>query len=183
MDLSDSIQANSEQVNAEDLLAGPVTAEITGVEKGTAEQPVFIHLDRFPGRTFRPAKSVRRILVAVWGSDSSVYVGRKLTIFNDPTVKWAGQAVGGVRVSHMSHITQPVTVALTVSRGKRAPFTVEPLEAPRDESGRDWLVELADAGGDPDLIAALGTAARAAHAGDTVLSVIRKAYQDAKDNG
>jgi hypothetical protein len=56
-----------------------------------------------------------------------VYVGRRLTIFNDPTVKWAGQEVGGVRIAALSHINKPLTVALTVSRGKRAPFTVEPL--------------------------------------------------------
>lgn len=127
MDLSPTTQANSEQVNAEDLIAGPRTVTITGVKKGTADQPVFIDLAEFPGRTFRPAKSVRRVLVAAWGPDSSAYIGRKLTIFNDPTVRWAGQEVGGVRISAMSHIDKPLTVALTVSRGKRAPFTVQPL--------------------------------------------------------
>lgn len=180
MDLSDSIQANSEQVNADDLLSGPVTATITAVEKGSAEQPVFIHLDQFPGRTFRPAKSVRRILVAVWGSDSSAYVGRQLTIFNDPTVRWAGQAVGGVRVSHMSHIEKPVTVALTVTRGKRSPFTVQPLTEPKDESGRDWLTELAKANGEGDKIHALGLEARAANALPAIRDVLWKAYQEAK---
>ena len=181
MDLSDSIQANSEQVNAEDLLGGPVTATITGVEKGTADQPVFIHLDAFPGRTFRPAKSVRRVLVAAWGSDSSAYVGRSVTIYNDPTVRWAGQAVGGVRISHLSHIDQPITVALTVSRGKRAPFTVQPIAEPRvDKSGRDWLAELAQTGGDIDLITALGKAAKEAGAGREVIATITKAYHDAK---
>lgn len=127
MDVGQSIAPNSEQVNAEDLIAGPRTVTITGVKKGTADQPVFIDLAEFPGRTFRPAKSVRRVLVAAWGPDSSAYIGRKLTIFNDPTVRWAGQEVGGVRISAMSHIDKPLTVALTVSRGKRAPFTVQPL--------------------------------------------------------
>lgn len=127
MDISDTIVANSEQINADDLLGGPVTATVTGVEKGTAEQPVFIHLAEFPGRTFRPAKSVRRVLVAGWGPEASAYVGRRLTIYNDPTVRWAGQEIGGVRVSALSHIDKPLTVALTVSRGKKAPVTVQPL--------------------------------------------------------
>ena len=35
--------------------------------------------------------------------------------------------MGGLRVSHVSHIDKPITVALTVTRGKRAPFTVQPL--------------------------------------------------------
>jgi hypothetical protein len=127
MNLSDTIVPNSAQLNAEDLFAGPTTVTITSVEAGTSEQPVFIHLAEYPGRTYRPAKSMRRVLVAAWGADSSVYVGRRVTIFNDPTVKWAGQEVGGVRIAALSHINKPLTVALTVSRGKRAPFTVEPL--------------------------------------------------------
>ena len=66
-----------------------------------------------------------------------------------------------------------------MTRGKRAPFTVDPLPVAKDESGRDWLVELAKAEGDADLIGALGTAAKAAGAAEPVLAVIRKAYHDA----
>jgi len=49
-----------------------------------------------------------------------------------------------------------------------------------DESGRDWLAELTDAQSDVDAIAALGSAARAAHATDQILAVIRGAYQEAR---
>jgi hypothetical protein len=35
--------------------------------------------------------------------------------------------VGGIRVSHLSHIDKPLTLALTVSKGKRAPYVVKPL--------------------------------------------------------
>lgn len=49
-----------------------------------------------------------------------------------------------------------------------------------DDSGRDWLVELADAQGDITAITALGSAARAAGAGDAILATIRAAYNDAK---
>jgi hypothetical protein len=52
-------------------------------------------------------------------------------------VKFGGQDVGGIRVSHMSHIDKRIVVALTVSRGKRVPYTVEPLKeatpAPKPE--------------------------------------------------
>lgn len=130
MDISSTIQPNSEQINAEDLIGGPATVTITGVEKGTAEQPVFIHTAEFEGRTYRPAKSMRRVLVAAWGAEAQSYVGRKMTLFNDPTVRWAGHAVGGVRISALSHIEKQLTVNLTVSRGKRAPFTVQPLAVP-----------------------------------------------------
>lgn len=135
VDISQTVQANSAQVNADDL-AAPMTVTITSVEEGTAEQPVFIHLAEFPGRTFRPAKTVRRLLIAAWGPQASDYIGRKITIFNDRTVRWAGQEIGGVRISHMSHIDAPLQVHLSVSRGKRAPYVVQPLpDAPKPATG------------------------------------------------
>ena len=133
MDVSETIAPNSEQVNAEDLIGGPQTVTITGVERGTKDQPVFIHLAEFEGRTFRPAKTVRRLIVAAWGSDSSTYTGRRLTIYNDPTVKWAGQEIGGVRISHMSHLNTPLEVLLSVSRGKRVSHIIQPLAEVKPE--------------------------------------------------
>ena len=50
-----------------------------------------------------------------------------LPIYGDASVRYGGKEVGGLRVSHVSHIDKPLTVALTVTRGKRAPFTVQPL--------------------------------------------------------
>ncbi|WP_411815600.1 hypothetical protein [Gordonia sp. SND2] len=128
IDLSTMIEARSDQVNAEDLIAGPVTVTITDVTRGNAEQPINLFTDVFgPRKSFRPGKSMRRILVAIWGPDGAAYVGRRLTIYRDPDVKFGGVAVGGIRISHASHIGEAQTVALTVTRGKRAPFTVRPL--------------------------------------------------------
>lgn len=127
MDISDSIVPRSDQANAEDFLSGPRTVTITGVNKGSAEQPVNIELAEFPGRPFRPSKTVRRILVNAWGAEASAYVGRRMTLYRDPAVKFGGLDVGGIRVSHLSHLDKPLTVALTVTRGKRAPYTVQPL--------------------------------------------------------
>ena len=79
------------------------------------------------GRPFKPCKSMRRVMVAAWGADASTYVGHRMTIYRDDEVRFGGQDVGGIRISHMSHIQKRVTVALTVTRGKRAPFAVEPL--------------------------------------------------------
>ena len=117
MDISETIVPKSDQLNAEDLLTGPRTFTVEKVTKGSAEQPVDIHLVEFPGRPFRPSKTVRRILVNAWGPEASAYVGRRLTLYRDPAVKFGGMDVGGIRVSHLSGIDKPLTVALTVSRG------------------------------------------------------------------
>ena len=146
MDISESLAANSAQQNADEYLAGPKTVTVSEVKKGTAEQPVDVHLVEFPGKPFKPAKSVRRVLAAAWGTDASQWAGRRLTIYCDPEVRYAGKAVGGLRVSHVSHIDKPVTVALTVTRGKREPFTVKPLAAPAPYTpSQDWHELMASA--------------------------------------
>lgn len=127
MDISRTIEADSTQVNADDLTEEPRVVTITAVTKGTADQPVNIELAEFPGRAYRPCKSMRRVIVAAWGPDASTYIGRKLAIYNDREVRWGGQAVGGVRIKAMSHLDKPLTLPLTVTRGKRAPYSVQPL--------------------------------------------------------
>ncbi|MFH5209235.1 hypothetical protein ACHIPZ_13675 [Antrihabitans sp. NCIMB 15449] len=122
-----SIEPRSDQLNAEDLLTGPRTVTIEKVASGSAEQPVNVHLAEFPGRPFRPSKTVRRIMVAAWGVDAANYAGHRMTLYRDPAVRFGGQDVGGIRVSHMSHIGKRITLALTVTRGRRSPYVVDPL--------------------------------------------------------
>jgi hypothetical protein len=69
-----------------------------------------------------------RVLVAMWGPDAKAYVGRSMTLYRDPNVKWGGLAVGGIRISHMSDIAEAKTMALTETRANRKPFTVKPLK-------------------------------------------------------
>lgn len=136
MDLSQTIAPTSDQLNSDDLIPGPRTVTIVEVRAGNAEQPVEIHTEEFPGRPFKPSKTVRRVLVAAWGKDSAAYIGRRMTLFRDPTVKWGGEAVGGIRVSHLSHIDKRLSIALTVTRGRRAPHVIEPLtEAAPEPAG------------------------------------------------
>ncbi len=126
LDLTESTRPKSDQLDAVDLLTGPRTFTIERVTKGNAEQPFNYHLAEFP-RPWRPGKSMRRVLLALWGKDAAAHAGRRLTLFCDPTVKFGGEAVGGVRISHMSHIDKPKSVPLIVTRGRSATFRVDPL--------------------------------------------------------
>lgn len=71
-----------------------------------------------------------RCLVAAWGPDAKAYIGRSVTLYRDPKVKWGGMEVGGIRISHLSHIERDMVMALTATKGKRAPYTVKPLTNP-----------------------------------------------------
>ena len=129
MDLTQTIIAKSDQLNADDLIAGPQTFTVTDVRMGDSEQPVCIVLAEWPAnRPFKPSKTVLRILVHAWGKESDDWPkGARMTLFRDADVKWAGQAIGGIRVSHLSHIDGKLKVALQESKGKKVLYTVEPL--------------------------------------------------------
>lgn len=135
MDMTASIIPKSDQLNADDLISGPVTVTVDSVTAGNAEQPVDVHLVEFPGRAFRPSKSMRRVMVAAWGAETSAYTGRRMTLYRDPSIKFGKDEVGGIRISHMSDIDKTLKIALTVTRGKREPFVVAALaDAPRAQA-------------------------------------------------
>lgn len=126
-DMTRVIIPKSDQINADDLLSAPITITITDVKVSPGqEQPVSIYFEG-SDKAYRCCKSMSRVLVAAWGPDASKYKGRSLTLYCDPKVKWGGMEVGGIRISHMSHIEAPMTMALTVTRANKKPFTVRPI--------------------------------------------------------
>lgn len=126
-DMSSVIIPKSDQISADDLIAGPRTITINDVKIVPGEQPVTIGYFGDEGRPWKPCKSMCRILVHAWGPDAKKYIGRSLTIYRDPTVKWGGMDVGGIRVSHLSDISSSLSLALTATRGSKKITTVKPL--------------------------------------------------------
>jgi hypothetical protein len=144
MNLNATIIPKSDQLNADDLIVGPRTIKITAVESGTPEQPVSIQYAGGTGRPYKPSKSMRRVLVALWGTDGNAYVGRSITLYRDPNIKFGGDPVGGIRISHASDIADPLCIALTESRGKRKPHRVEPLAAEPPQLDTQGLTDVGD---------------------------------------
>lgn len=129
-DLSQTIAPKSDQLNADDLISGPRTIRVTKVARAAEpDQPIAVFFEGDGGKPFKPCKSMRRVLVSVWGSDGTAYAGRRMTIYRDDKVQFGGMAVGGIRISHVSDIAGPQTLALTVTRAKRSPYVVKPLPA------------------------------------------------------
>lgn len=147
-DMSLTIAPKSDQLSADDLIVGPRTITITRVagNDGNAEQPINVFFEGDGGRPYRPCKSMRRVMVAAWGADGATYPGRSLTLYRDPAVKFGGLAVGGIRISHMSHLERDLTIALTETKAKRAPFTVKKLAgapaAKREERATEGPLKL-----------------------------------------
>lgn len=150
-DLSNTILAKSEQLTADDLTNGKtLTIKITKVTGVDGEQPIRINYENDGGKPYYPGKSMRRVLSHVWGVQGNAYVGRSLTLYRDEKVKFGGLEVGGIRISHMSDIASPVTMALTASKSNKKPFTVKPLvttpQQPAPEPTDEEYVALKNAG-------------------------------------
>jgi hypothetical protein len=128
-DLRPTIIPKSDQLNADDLIGRTMTIKVTKVSLTDGDQPVSIHFEGDNDKPYKPGKSMRRVLVQIWGADGNTFIGRRMTLYRDDTVKFGGEEVGGIRISHMSDIDRVITMALTATRAKRKPFTVYPLPA------------------------------------------------------
>jgi hypothetical protein len=127
--LRDTIVPKSDQLNAESLLAGPMTVTLNAVSRGNAEQPLILHYEGDNGQPYKPCKTMRKVLIFAWGDDGHQWVGRSMTLYNDPSVMWGGVKVGGIRISHLSHIDNDINVSITATRGKKTPITIHKLAA------------------------------------------------------
>ena len=127
--LRDTILAKSDQLNADDIIGTGITITVTAVKRGdSAEQPVVIHYQGDNGRPYKPCKTMRRVLIAGWGENGSAWVGRSMTLYNEPSVKFGGVAVGGIRISHMTDIGNGLRLTPNASKGKKQEVIIQPLK-------------------------------------------------------
>jgi len=129
-DLRSTIIPKSDQLNSEQLIAGPITVTVTDVRIGSADQPISVHYEGENGRPYKPCKTMRKVLIFAWGPDGREWVGKSMTLYNDPQVKFGGDEVGGIRISHMTDIDRDIQLSLTATRGKKALHTIRKLLSP-----------------------------------------------------
>lgn len=129
VNLKDTIAPKSDQLNADDLLTGPITVQVTAVTRGNSEQPISIAISG-GYQPYKPCKSMRRVLIAAWGDNGAEWVGKWMTLFCDPSVRYGGVQVGGIRISHVSDIDGDLKLMLTTTRSKRAEYVVKLVQSP-----------------------------------------------------
>lgn len=129
-DITSAIEPKSDQLNSDDLALGPKTITITKVTiKESGDQRVSIFFEGDNGKPWKPAKTMTRLLGALWKTrESADFVGKSVTLYRDDTVTWGALAVGGIRVSHVSHIEDKTIVMVRQKKGVSAPVTVLPLK-------------------------------------------------------
>jgi hypothetical protein len=129
MDITDALAPTSDQLDAIELV-NPRTFTIdTGSSLGKREGKTVaeIRLSDFP-RVWRPSKGMLDVLAGCWGTDAKQWVGHRVTLYNDPEVMFGPNKVGGIRISHLSHIDRKRTVTIRASgAGRKQQWPVEPL--------------------------------------------------------
>ena len=126
VDISQTIKAKSDQLNAGDLIGGPVIVKVIEVISKGGDQPVSIRIDGGL-QPFKPCLSMRRVLAKLWGVESDNWIGKSMVLYNDPTVIWAGKPEGGIRISHLEGISKAEEVPVRSSKRAVTRYMVEPL--------------------------------------------------------
>lgn len=133
-DFARALAPKSDQLNSDDLITGPRDITVTRVTIAGAEQPVSVFFEGDDGKPFKPCKSMTRVLVNAWGTVKEEWTGRSMRLWRDPTVTYGGMAVGGIRISHLSHISSDLVMALTATKQTRKMFTAKPMPAAQGAS-------------------------------------------------
>lgn len=159
VDMSRFVEAKSDQLNADDLIGAPRTITVRRVTGNDGDQPVSIYFEGDNNKPFKPCKTMRRVLLAIWGRNAADYVGRSMTLYRDDTVQFGGLNVGGIRISHMSHMEKESVVVVMKTKGKKAGIKVFPLtETVKPDATAAWVANFksaVDACADNDALEAL----------------------------
>lgn len=151
--LTEALAPRSDQLNADDLIAGPRVITISNVRavKDGRETKLILNYEGDNGKPFKPCKTMGRAMVLAWGitpeNFEQEFRGKSIRVFRDPEVTFGADGkVGGIRISHMSHIDGPKTIKLTVSQGKKRDFTFHPLvreaqRQPDPNAAANWANE------------------------------------------
>lgn len=128
-ELDKALSAKSDQLCADDLYGDDRTIKITSVKIFLNQpQPIHIGFEGDDGKPWKPSKTQGRIMKAIWGRDENKWIGKRVTIYREPTVKWSGQEVGGIFISHIEGIDKPTKLVLAESKHKKSPIIVKPLD-------------------------------------------------------
>jgi len=128
-DFTETLQAKSDQLNATDIMGAELVIKIRDAKIVSGNQPLAVYFDGDNNRPWKPSKGMRRVLASAWGSKTENLIGKSARLYFDPTVKYAGEEVGGIRIKALSDISKNgIVVVETLNRKQRIPLNIAYLE-------------------------------------------------------
>lgn len=169
-DFAQTTLAKSDQINNADLIGNDITITITKVHVDLkSDQPVSISFEG-SDKVYRPCKGMRRVIQDLWKNDPALYIGRSLTLYRDPDVRFGADTTGGTRIRAASHIDGVKKVTVPVSRGKVKTYAIEPLKDAPKRAQRQAEPEAPPAMSEAEAIAAINAT--------TTLAELQTAFTD-----
>ena len=160
-------EAKSDQLNYVDLGSnGERVLNVTAVTTNTGEQPVSVFYQGDNGKPWKPSKGMIRVLIDAYGDDDQNLVGKSILVYGDPTAKWAGKEVGGIRIKALSHIDKNgINVYVVENRKVRvkkhfAYFEPQQTQYVANATDQQWINAIAQ---DPNVINQIEDANYKAH--------------------
>lgn len=132
--------ANSDQLNYSDIGTHEMVIMITGVRVTNSDQPVSIYYEGCGERPYKPSKGMIRLISEAWGDETDLWIGKAILIYGDPTVRWGGQEVGGIRIKAFTNISKSgFSAFVTITRGKKRKVKVDCFQYQPNEIDQKWL--------------------------------------------
>ena len=128
VDVSKALLAKSDQLNSMDLI-DPIVIQIDRVDfDHTRGQPIWIYYNKLKN-PWKPSKGMNKIIAskAVFGLEDDLWIGKRLRIFNEKTVKYAGKEAGGVEISQVQGFDKVRTFPVRTSRTQKKFIDIAPL--------------------------------------------------------
>jgi hypothetical protein len=125
-DITESMKAKSDQLNAMDIMGSPLIIKVREVDYNSQrEQPVWIYFDGDNGKPYKPSKGMIRVIGGAWGKLTEEWIGKYAKLFYEASVTWAGKEIGGIWVKEFSDIpVRGLNFSLAINRTKRIPFPI-----------------------------------------------------------
>lgn len=131
-----TVETRSDQWNAQDFLGGPKTFTVEAVKPGTGPNGLYDVVLQGETRLWRPAKTVIDVMNALWGDEDTDWMGKRVALYNEESVSFGKDQVGGIRVCGASGITEPKKFRVREKKmGSPKIYTIQPLpDAPSEGS-------------------------------------------------
>lgn len=138
------IESASDRIIGDDLIAGPQTYTITGAKGIVEDKKKRLRLDLDgSAKPFIPCKGMARLMGHLWGPDASKWIGKTVTLYRDPDVRFGADMTGGVRICAASNIDAQQSVPIRISQKSVKTYKVDPIAqpvggSPRQDAAQKW---------------------------------------------
>lgn len=152
LDLTEAMAVDSSRLNADDLVAGPITVQITGAKtyraKGKQRVQYAISNGHMP---WHPCKTQMRLMAEIIGDKSArPWIGKWVALYRDPDVTFGSDTTGGVRLAAVdaSMLDRPREFSVRTGQTARTTYRIDVIRnrAAQGAPTADLDRVLADAG-------------------------------------